>query len=81
MEKNTTDSVLIHVRDVIASELDIASLEIKPSTTLASLVTDSLEMLNLIMELEGEFDLIIEERDLEKLLTVQDVVKYIEARK
>jgi acyl carrier protein len=78
METNSADSLLDRVRSVIASETSIAVEELKSSTALASLVTDSLEMVNLVMELEGEFGLTLEESDFEKILTIQDVVKYIE---
>lgn len=78
METDRTDSLLVRVRNVVASETGIAVEELKPSTVLASLVTDSLEMVNLVMELEGEFAITLEESDFEKILTIQDVVKYIE---
>lgn len=78
MEAHSTDSVLDRVRSVIASETSIAVEELKSSTALVSLVTDSLEMVNLVMEIEGEFDLTLEEGDFEKILSIGDVVKYIE---
>jgi acyl carrier protein len=79
METHHASSVLARVREVVSSETGVAVEELKASTTLVSLVTDSLEMLNLVMEIEGEFGLTLEENDMQKILTVQDVVKYIEA--
>jgi len=40
---------------------------------------DSLDVVELVMELEDEFDLEISDEDAEKITTVGDVVKYIEA--
>lgn len=40
---------------------------------------DSLDVVELVMELEDEFDLEISDEDAEKISTVGDVVKYIEA--
>ncbi len=39
---------------------------------------DSLDVVELVMELEDEFDLEISDEDAEKINTVGDVVKYIE---
>lgn len=41
---------------------------------------DSLDVVELVMELEDEFDLEISDEDAEKISTVGDVVKYIESR-
>jgi acyl carrier protein len=81
MEKNPATSVLARVRDVVSSETGVPASKLKSSTTLVSLVTDSLEMLNLIMEIEGEFALTLEEDDLKKILTIRDVAQFIEAHK
>lgn len=78
MEKSAADSVLIHLRDVIAAETGVDAIEIKPDTTLVSLVTDSLEMLNLVMEIEGSFNVVLDDSALEKIVTVADAVKFIE---
>lgn len=78
MEADTAAKLLERIICVVASETGVAVEEIKPSTTLVSMVTDSLEMLNLMMELEGEFGLVLENDDLQKIFTVQDVAKYIE---
>ena len=41
---------------------------------------DSLDVVELVMELEDEFDLEISDEDAEKITTVGDVVKYIQAQ-
>ncbi|USG67736.1 acyl carrier protein [Brevibacillus ruminantium] len=42
---------------------------------------DSLDVVELVMELEDEFDLEISDEDAEKITTVGEVVSYIEANK
>jgi acyl carrier protein len=42
---------------------------------------DSLDVVELVMELEDEFDLEISDEDAEKISTVGEVVKYIESHK
>lgn len=68
------------VLSVIARELGVDESEVKPDTRLVSLVTDSLEMANLILELEDEFTLEISDEDAQKLLTVKGVVAYVDSR-
>ncbi|MFM1650728.1 acyl carrier protein [Brevibacillus sp. B_LB10_24] len=41
---------------------------------------DSLDVVELVMELEDEFDMEISDEDAEKISTVGEVVKYIESR-
>ena len=45
------------------------------------LSADSLDIVELIMALEEEFDLEIPEADAEKIITVGDAVEYIEKNK
>ncbi len=42
---------------------------------------DSLDVVELVMELEDEFDMEISDEDAEKISTVGEVVKYIESHK
>ena len=68
------------VRDLIADQLELDVDSIKPESNLVEdLKADSLDMVELIMELEGEFDLEIAEEDLPNVKTVQDIVDYIES--
>lgn len=51
---------------------------VTPDTRLRSLVSDSLEMANLVLELEFALNVSIEDEDIYKLCTVRDVVNYAE---
>ena len=42
---------------------------------------DSLDLVELVMSFEDEFDVEIPTEDLEKILTVGDAIKYIESKK
>lgn len=42
---------------------------------------DSLDVVELVMELEDLFNLKIEDEAVESIVTVQDIVKYIDAKK
>ena len=51
------------------------------ATFVDDLSADSLDIVELVMALEEEFDMEIPDTDAEKIVTVGDVVKYIEENK
>lgn len=70
------------VRDLIANQLDIDKDRITmESSLLDDLKADSLDIVELIMDLEAEFDIEIPDEDLEKVRTVGDIVTKLEALK
>ena len=70
------------VREIIADKLSISEDEITmDSSFLEDLNADSLDIVELIMNIEEEFDLEIPDSDAEKIVTIGDVVKYIEEHK
>lgn len=69
------------IKASIASQLSIDSEEIKmESSFMNDLGADSLDIVELIMALEEEYDIEIPDEDVEKMATVGDVVEYIKAR-
>ncbi|EQB86856.1 acyl carrier protein [Clostridium punense] len=69
------------IRKRIADQLSIDEEEIKmESSFVDDLGADSLDIVELIMALEEEFDMEIPDEDAEKIATVGDVVEYIKAR-
>lgn len=68
------------VRELVAAQLGIDEAVIKPESNFKEdLKADSLDLFELVMSLEDECSVIIPSEELEKILTVQDVVDYIEA--
>jgi acyl carrier protein len=64
---------------VIAESLKVHKSEIKlESKFVEDLGADSLDTVELVMVLEQEFDIDIPEEDTDDLLTVDDVIKYVE---
>jgi acyl carrier protein len=66
------------IKGVIASQLGIEEDEIKLETSFEDLGVDSLDLFQIIIELEEQFNVQIE--DAESIKTVEDAVKYIEER-
>lgn len=68
------------VRELVAAQLGIDEAVIKPESNFKEdLKADSLDLFELVMALEDECSVTIPSEELEKILTVQDVVDYIEA--
>jgi acyl carrier protein len=68
------------VRDIVSEQLGIDADEISmESSFMDDLGADSLDIVELIMALESEFDLEIPDEDAEKISVVSDVVDYIKS--
>lgn len=66
------------VKEIISDQLGIDSEEISmDSSFIDDLGADSLDVVELIMALEAEFDMEIPDEEAERISTVADVVDYI----
>ena len=69
------------VKAILAKQLDAVEEDISLDTSIIDdLQADSLDVVDLIMALEEEFDLEVPDEDIETIKTVGDLVKYIEDR-
>jgi len=67
------------VKNIVVDRLGVKEEQVtKEATFKDDLGADSLDVVELIMELEDEFDLEISDEDAEKINTVGDVVTYID---
>lgn len=66
---------------IIAEQLGVDESEVTPDKSFVELNLDSLDLTELIMNLEEKFDIEIAEDQQEKLRTVRDVVDYINTLK
>jgi acyl carrier protein len=74
--------MLEKIKAVVAEQLDCDVAEIKDdSKFIEDLGADSLDVVELVMALEEEFDIEIPDEDAEGILTVADALKYIEDNK
>ena len=66
------------VKDIIVDKLGVDESEVTPNASFTNdLGADSLDTVELIMELEKEFGMSIPDDQAEKISTVQDAVDYI----
>lgn len=72
------EDILVRITKIVVDRLGVEESEVKEAASFKEdLGADSLDVVELVMELEDEFDLEISDEDAEKIATVGDVVNYI----
>ncbi|GAB6138437.1 acyl carrier protein [Halanaerobaculum tunisiense] len=66
------------VKEIIVEELMLDEEEVTLEATFDDLGADSLDIVEIVMAFEEEFDVEISDEDAEEINTVQDAVDYIE---
>lgn len=74
----SSEEVLERVRNIIVEQLGVTENSVTMEASfIDDLGADSLDIVELVMALEEEFDIEIPDEDAEKVATVGDVVDYI----
>ncbi|MCB0350891.1 MAG: acyl carrier protein [Bdellovibrionales bacterium] len=74
-------SIEPRIKKIIEEQLGVEGDRIKPDASfIDDLGADSLDIVELVMAMEEEFDLEIPDEDAEKLRTVSDVTKYVQSK-
>lgn len=72
------EDILERLKNIVVEKLGVEESEIKPEASfIDDLGADSLDIVELIMAIEEEFDIEIPDEDAEKLTTVGAAVEYI----
>lgn len=67
------------VIEILAEKLDRDPSEIEATSKIKDdLGADSLDMVEIVMEIEDEFDVEVEDSDTALIITVQDIINYIQ---
>ena len=74
----SSEEVFEKVKNIIVEQLGVSETAVTAEASfIDDLGADSLDIVELVMALEEEFDIEIPDTDAEKVVTVQDVVDYI----
>ena len=77
-QKLDQNDAIVRIRRIVAGQLKKKPAEIGLTAGLQTdLHGDSLDALEIIFQLEEEFNIKIEEEDARKIVTVQDIVNYV----
>jgi acyl carrier protein len=61
----------------LINKRDIKLLDLQPGTSFSDLGLNSLDMIDVIVDFEKTFNIVIPDEDIEKLITIGDAKKYI----
>lgn len=71
--------MLEKIRDIMLDYIEVPRESITPETRfLADLSMNSLTIVDMVAQLEDELEVVIESEDLNKIVTVQDLLDYLE---
>lgn len=74
--------IIEKVTGILSKQLNVAAETIKPETNIATdLGADSLDLVEILMTLEDEFNVSIPDEDVPTIKTVKDLADYIESHK
>ncbi|MEN9406429.1 MAG: hypothetical protein RLZ12_713 [Bacillota bacterium] len=75
------DKLFDKVKKMIIEHLDVDEAQVTMEASLAGdLKADSLDLVQLVLALEEEFDTTISDEDAEKIETVADIVNYVKGK-
>ncbi len=79
---STEESVEEQVKEIIVKQMGVNKDQVTPETSFINdLGADSLDTVELVMELEDAFDVSIPDDDAEKIQTVGDAINYVKEHK
>ncbi|ACZ19328.1 acyl carrier protein [Thermanaerovibrio acidaminovorans] len=75
------EELMSRLKEIVVDRLNVEEDQIKPEASFVEdLGADSLDIVELIMGIEEEFDIEIPDEDAEKLATVGDAINYVKAK-
>ncbi len=77
----SSEEIAERIKSIIAEQLGVGLEEVTPQASfIEDLGADSLDIVELIMALEEEYDMEIPDEDAEKIQSVEDVISYVSSK-
>ena len=75
------EEIAERIKNIIVEQLGVSKEELTPQASfIEDLGADSLDIVELIMALEEEYEMEIPDEDAEKIQTVEDVINYVQSK-
>jgi acyl carrier protein len=68
------------VKEIVSEQLEVPLESLTVETTFEEIDADSLDIVELVMALEEEFDLEISDQEIEDIQTLGDIINFIEKK-
>lgn len=76
------EEIFEKLKEIIVEQLGVEEEIVKmDSTFVEDLSADSLDIVELVMEIEDKFEIEVPDSDAEKIVTVSDLVNYVKSKK
>ena len=72
--------IMEKIKEIISAQTGIGEDLVDENTNIEDIVSDSLDVVEMLMNIEDAFDVDIPDEDAEKLTTAGEVCRYIETR-
>lgn len=72
--------IMKQIKEIISRQTDINEENLNENTALEDIVADSLDIVEMLMDIEEAFDIEIPDEDVKKLSTVGEFCAYIDER-
>ena len=76
----TFDAIFEKLTLIVAEKLHIDAATVALGSTMQDLGADSLDMVEIVMKIEEEFNIQVNDADAERLQTMREVVEYIQSQ-
>lgn len=78
---SSSEEIAERIKNIIVEQLGVSKEELTPQASfIEDLGADSLDIVELIMALEEEYEMEIPDEDAEKIQTVEDVINYVQSK-
>ena len=75
-----TETTANIVKDIIIEQMGVSADKVSDDTDVVDLGCDSLDFVEIIMELEDEFDIIIKDEEFDGKSVVKDIIAFVEKK-
>jgi acyl carrier protein len=72
--------VVENIMRIVSAEMNMDVEAVKPESDLESLGADSLNVTNIVMEVEDKYDISISDEEMQKFRKVDDVIRLVTAK-
>lgn len=75
-----SEDILKKVQEILVTDLVVKKEEVTKDTSLSDLEVDSLDLIEIVMSLEMQFNICLDDEEIKQIKTVNDIVELIKIK-